>query len=71
MPTDCPTPPRRLITDCVLRSPSDIHPAWAARRVNKMRERFPVGADHQPLAHMNLIAPVQPTLTITRFDRPF
>lgn len=70
--TDCPEPPRRLVTDCVPLKKPDYNPAWEARRMNKMRERFPASADQQPLSTMNLVAPVQPTIYISPFiDKPF
>jgi hypothetical protein len=65
-PSDCPNPPHRLVTDRVLlKKPEDTF-AWSARRANKMRERFPV-MDHQPAPTMNLVAPVQPSITLSPF----
>lgn len=64
--SDCPNPPRRLVTDRVLLKKPEDNPAWNARRANKMRERFPV-MDHQPIPTMNLVAPVQPSITLPPF----
>lgn len=66
---DCPQPPRRFITDHVLRRFETPAPAWEARRGNKIKERFPTPADHQPLPCMNLVAPVQPTIGAGPFQR--
>lgn len=61
----CPQPPRRLMADRVLLNKRDVDPAWESRRANKMRERFPVGfrEQAQPLPTLNLVAPVQPSLS--------
>lgn len=60
----CPQPPRRLVADRVLLNKRDVvNTAWEARRANKMRERFPVTSNTQPLPTLNLVAPVQPSLT--------
>lgn len=59
---DCPEPPRRLLTDRVLLKKTHEPSAWDSRRANKMKERFPVGADRQPFPSMNLIAPIQPSI---------
>lgn len=64
---DCPQPPRRLLTDHVLLKRNDEPNGWEARRANKLRERFTGRTDQQPLPSMNLIAPVQPTLTTPAF----
>ena len=64
---DCPQPPRRLLTDHVLLKRNDEPNGWESRRANKMRERFTGRTDQQPLPSMNLIAPVQPTLTTLAF----
>lgn len=60
--TECPQPPRRLVTDRVLRTKPGIDTAWENRRANKMRERFPVTDNAQPLPTLNLVAPVQPSV---------
>lgn len=65
--TECPQPPRRLLSDSVLLKKADESSAWNSRRANKMRERFTGRTDQQPLPSMNLIAPVQPTLTTPAF----
>jgi hypothetical protein len=66
--SDCPQPPRRLLSDSVLlKKTHEESSAWNARRANKMRERFTGRTDQQPLPSMNLTAPVQPTLTTPAF----
>ena len=62
--TDCPPPPRRMVADRVLlkKREDEMDPAWESRRASKMRERFPVGGNHQPLPGLNLVAPVQPSI---------
>lgn len=66
---DCPPPPRRFVTDHVSQRFETPVPAWEARRANKIKERFPMQAGHQPLPAMNLIAPVQPTIIAGPFQR--
>ena len=65
-PSECPNPPRRLVTDRVLLKKPEDTVAWGARRANKMRERFPM-TDHQPSPTMNLVAPVQPSINLPPF----
>ena len=64
---ECPTPPRRLVTDHVFLKKSEEHPAWEARRANKMRIRFPVTTNPPPVPNLDLIAPVQPDITLPPF----
>lgn len=53
--------PRRLHTDSRLLK-DETPPAWLSRRANMMRERYAT-PDHQAIATLNLIAPVQPSIT--------
>ena len=68
--SDCPTPPRKLVSDRELRNKRSDFVAWEGRRSSKIRERFPVPSDHQPMPTLNLIAPIQPSLTLSPFEKP-
>lgn len=63
----CPQPPRRLVSDRVLLKKTEETQAWDTRRTNKMKERFPTPVDRQPMPTLNLVAPVQPSINISRF----
>lgn len=65
---DCPTPPRRLVSDHVLLKRNDEPAAWEGRRASKMRLRFPVTMAAAPaVPTIDLIAPVQPHTALPTF----